>query len=379
MKFVSFVLRNTLRNRRRTVLTILSISMSLFLISTLRTLLEQLETPPVTPESAKRVVTRHLTGLGNVMPISYRERIKGVRGVEQVIANQWFGGIYKDPANFFAQFAVDADHFFDVYPEVHTQTPEQKEAFIKLRTASLVGENLAKRFGWKVGDRVTLEGALFPVTVETTIAGLASGGGNESNFYFHWDYFNELYPQNIAGTFMVKAARAEDLPVISDAIDGMFLNSTAPTKTETEAAFVLSFMSMWGNVRVLVISISTVVLFTVILVAANTMAMSIRERKGEIAILKTLGFTPGQILGMTIAESAVIGLAGGLLGSIGARYLYSLMNFDAYTMGFIQTFDVRWETVFLSAGVALAVAFVSTFIPAYNAARLPIAQAIRHR
>src|SRR5437867_3467038 len=172
MKFVSFILRNALRNRRRTVLTILSISMSLFLICTLRTLLDALESPTLTPEAAKRVVTRHATGLANFMPISYRERIRRVPGVEEVMANQWFGGVYKDPANFFAQFVVDADHFFDVYSEIRTETPEQRHAFTGLRTASLAGVNLAKRFDWKVGDRITLQGSIFPVNAETTIVGL---------------------------------------------------------------------------------------------------------------------------------------------------------------------------------------------------------------
>jgi len=159
----------------------------------------------------------------------------------------------------------------------------------------------------------------------------------------------------------------------------MFKNSTAPTKTETEGAFILGFMSMWGNVRLLVMSISTVVLFAVILVAANTMAMSIRERTGEVAILKTLGFAPRQILGMMISESAIIALAGGLLGSIGGRYLYRMIDLNAVSQGFIQTLDVRWNTILLSAGVSLMVALLSTFAPAYNASRTPIAVAIRSR
>jgi len=182
MKFVPFIFRNAFRNKRRTILTILSISMSLFLICTLKSVLDSLEDPPMTPESAKRVVTRHLTGLANVMPIAYRERIQQVPGVEAVVGSQWFGGVYKDPANFFAQFAVDSDRFFDVYSEIRTETPEQKEAFIKQRTASLAGINLAKTYGWKVGDRVTLEGAIFPITVETTLVGLVQGGGSESVF-----------------------------------------------------------------------------------------------------------------------------------------------------------------------------------------------------
>lgn len=379
MKFVSLILRNTFRNKRRTILTVLSIGMSLFLISTLKTLLDELESPPATPESAKRVVTRHLTGLGSVMPIAHRERIRSIPGVEQVVASQWFGGVYKDPANFFAQFAIDADHFAQVYPEVRTETPQQMEDFVKLRTGALAGVDLARTYGWKVGDKITLQGAIFPIDPELTITGLTSGGGSATVFYFHWDYFNELFPQNIAGTFIVKAANGDDIPAISENVDAMFSSTTAPTKTETESAFILSFASMWGNVRLLVVSISTVVLFTVILVAANTMAMSIRERTGEIAILRTLGFVPGQILGMMIAESAAIAVTGGLLGSLGARFLYSFANLNSVSQGFIQTFTVRWTTVAISAGIALAVAMLSTFIPAYAASRMPIAVAVRRR
>jgi len=379
MRFVPFIFRNTFRNLRRTLLTILSIGMSLFLISTLKTVLDELESPPSTPESAKRVVTRHLTGLGSQMPIAHRERIRQIPGVEEVIANQWFGGVYKDPANFFAQFALDADKFATVYPEIHEQMPGQIEAFAKLRTGALAGVELARRYGWKAGDRITLKGAIFPVDPELTITGLVSGGGSDATLYFHWDYLNELFPLNASGTFVVKAKNADDIPAISESVDALFLNTSAPTKTETESAFILSFASMWGNVRLLVASIATVVIFTVILVAANTMAMSIRERTGEIAILKTLGFAPGKILGMLLTESAFIALAGGLLGSLGGRFLYSFVNLSNETQGFIQTMTVRWTTVGMSAGISMIVAVFSTLVPAYTASLLPIAVAIRRR
>src|SRR5215471_9171901 len=384
MTFVPLILRNTPRDKQRTVLTILSISMSLFLISTLRTLLDTLENPPTTPESAKRVVVRHATGLANTMPIAYRNQIARVPGVEVVSSSQWFGGIYKDPANFFAQFAVDADRFFDIYGDIHAQTEEQKNNFIKDRSGALAGITLAKRFGWKVGDRVTLKGAIFPVDPEMTIDGLVDGGASDSVFYFHWDYLSELFRPNggaftQVGTFIVKAKNADDLPAISENVDSMFENSTAPTKTETEASFILGFVSMLGNVRLLVMSITTVVLFTVILVAANTMAMSIRERTGEIAILKTLGFAPGHILTVLIGESALIAVAGGLIGSIAARYIYAGMDISAMTTGFIETFNVTWATVLLAAGISLAVAFTSTLVPAWNASRLAIADAVRRR
>jgi putative ABC transport system permease protein len=379
MKFAFLVLRNTFRNRRRTILTVLSIGMSLFLISTLKTIVDELEDPVMTPDSAKRLMTRHATGLGNTMPIAHKERIRQIPGVEQVAAAQWFGGVYKDPANFFAQFAIDAEHFGEIYPDYVTETPQQLEDFVKLRTGALAGVNLAKRFGWKVGDKITLEGAIFPIDPELTITGLIQGGGSESTFYFHWDYFNELAPMNIAGIFIVKAANTDEIPAISESVDATFASTAAPTKTESEAAFALSIASMFGNVRLLVLSISTVVLFTVILVAANTMAMSIRERTGEIAILRTLGFAPGRVLGMMIAESILIAVAGGLGGALVAKVIFRSMDMTSLSGGIISGFTVRWSTVALSLGISLVVATFSTLVPAYAASRLPISVAVRRR
>src|SRR6266478_5205532 len=360
MKYLRLIFRNVVRNPRRTLLTVLSITMSLFLISTLKTLLDELENPPLTPESAKRLFTRHKVSLAVMMPLAYREKIRSVPGVADVSTFQWFGGIYKDPANFFGQFAVDADRLFELYPEYKIDDPAHIQDFIKERTAAVAGIKLAKKYGWKLGDRITLKGTFTTFDVESTIRGFVDGGGSENTYFFHYDYFNELANNSSQiGTLSVKAKSAEDIPAVIDAIDSMFANSTAPTKTESEKAFFLSFVSMYGNVRLLVVSISTVVLFTIVLVAANTMAMSIRERTGEIAILKTLGFSPGQVLGVLIAESAFIAVLGGLLGALAARYLLGALDFNAYTTGFIQVFDVRWATVFLSAAISLAVAFTS--------------------
>jgi putative ABC transport system permease protein len=381
MKFVRLILKNTFRNRRRTILTILSISMSLFLISTLRTLLESLESPPLTADSATRVLTRHQTSLANLIPIAYRDRIRQMPGVKEISAYQWFGGVYKDPSNFFAQFAVDADRFFDIYTDIHVESAEQKEAFIKERAAALAGVSLAKRQGWKIGDRITLQGTAFPVNPELIIRGFVKDGGSDGLLFFRFDYLSELFrnPLNGTSTYVIKVRSAEEIPAVIDIIDGTFANSTAPTKTETEKAFVLGFMSMLGNVRTLVVSISTVVIFTIILVAANTMAMSIRERIGEIAILKTLGFSPAQMLGVLISESVIIALVGGLLGSLAARYIFGAVDMDALTMGFIPIVNVTWTTVTLAAGISIVVAFASTFIPAWSASRLPIAEAVRRR
>jgi putative ABC transport system permease protein len=354
--------------------------MSLFLITTLRTILLSLESPSLTPESAKRLITRHQTSLANVMPVAHKQRIRQVPGVEGVISAQWFGGVYKDPSNFFAQFAVDADGFFTMFPEFEVESEDQKDIFVRERTGAMAGANLARRFGWKVGDRVTLQGTIFAVDPEFIITGILQGGGSENNYYFHWEYFNELLNRpDIAGTFFVKARSADDIPAISESIDSLFANSAAPTKTETEKAFLLGFVSMMGNVRTLVVSISTVLIFAIVLVAANTMAMSIRERTGEIAILKTLGFSPARVLCLMIAESAAIAITGGLLGSLGARFIFGSMDMNQVTMGFIQQFNVSTETVLLAAAISLFVAITSTFVPAWSASRLPIADAVRRR
>jgi len=380
MKFLPLILRNTFRNRRRTVLTILSISMSLFLISTLRTLLDSLESPALTPDSATRVLTRHQTSLANTMPIAYRERIRHMPGVKEISAYQWVGAVYKDPAYFFAQFAVDADRFFDIYTDIHVVAPEQKEAFLKERRAGLAGVSLAKRYGWNIGDTVTLRGTFISGDIPVIICGFIKDGGSENVLFLRFDYLNEVWNNfDQTSTFVIKLNSAGDIPAVIDTIDGSFINSTAPTKTETEKAFVLGFVSMIGNVRSLVVSISTVLIFTIILVAANTMAMSIRERKSEIAILKTLGFSQGHVLMVLILESAFIAVAGGLLGSLSARYLLGGIDVSAMTTGFISALDVKWETVAMAAGIALVVAFASTFVPAWNASRIPIADAIRRR
>jgi putative ABC transport system permease protein len=293
---------------------------------------------------------------------------------------QWVGGVYKDPANFFAQFAVDPDRFFNVYPDIHVLAPDQKEAFMKERTAALAGVSLAKRYGWNLGDRITLQGTFNAHNIELVICGFVKDAGSDSMLLMRHDYLNELWDKyEASGVFAVRVRSAEEIPAVIESIDNAFVSSSAPTKTETQQAFILGFVSMLGNVRTLVMSISTVLVFTIILVAANTMAMSIRERTGEIAILKTLGFSSTHVLTVLICESAVIAVVGGLIGSIGARYLLGGLDMSSYTTGFIQRFDVRWATVALSAAISLVVAFASTMVPAWTASRIPIAEAVRRR
>jgi putative ABC transport system permease protein len=383
MKYLRFLLKNLLRNRRRTILTITSIAVSLFLVTTMRTILTELESPPSTPESALRLITRHNVSLANTLPIAYRARIAQVDGVEAVIGQMWFGGVYKDPKNFFPQFATDTDQFFVLNADM--QLPESdKQAFLADRTGALAGDNLAERFGWKPGDKIRLTGALFEFDPELTLRGIYSGGSDDgSSLFFHWEYFNEgmkesgIMDGDFAGTFSIRVRSTEDVASVARKVDALFSNSTAPTKTETEKAFVLGFITMMGNIRLLITAISTVVIFTIVLVAANTMAMSIRERVREIGILKALGFRKAQILSLLIGESTLLAVTGALIGSLGAKALFSKFKLASITAGFVQRFHVTLGTVVLCLAIGIFVGIVAAGIPAWQAVRRRVVDALR--
>ncbi len=379
MKYLEFLLRNLLRNRRRTILTVTSIAVSLFLVATMRTVLTQLESPPETPEAALRVITRHRVSLANTLPSSYRAKIAKVSGVEAVVGEMWFGGVYKDPSNFFPQFAVDTDQFFAINTDM--ALPEShKHAFVADRTGALAGDNLAQRFGWKIGDRIHLKGALFSFDPELTLRAIYHGGADEgSSLFFHWDYFNEgMDNAGFTGTFSIRVQSAAEVPAVAERIDALFRNSPAPTKTETEKAFVLGFISMLGNVRFLITAISSVVVFTIILVAANTMAMSIRERSREIGILKALGFRRSHVLALLIGESSMLSLSGALIGAVGAKLIFGQVRMSSLTAGFVQRFDVTPGTIALSVAVGILVGVVAVGIPAWQASSRRVVDALHN-
>ncbi len=383
MKYLSFLLRNLARNRRRTILTITSIAVSLFLVTTMRTLLTELESPPETPGSALRLITRHRVSLANTLPVSYRAKIAQVEGVEAVVGTMWFGGVYIDPKNFFPQFAVDTDQFFAVNSDMELPE-EQKQAFLADRTGALVGDNLAERFGWKVNDKVRLTGALFEFDPEFTVRAIYHAGSDDgSSLYFHWEYFNEGIKasgfglNDFQGTFSIRVRSAAEVAAVAQQVDDLFRNTTAPTKTETEKAFVLGFIAMMGNVRLLITAISSVVIFTIVLVAANTMAMSIRERVREIGILKALGFRKTHVLSLLIGESALLALSGALIGSLGAKALFSNFKLSSITAGFVQRFHVTFGTIALCAAIGICVGVVAAGVPAWQAVRRRVVDALR--
>ncbi len=383
MKYLRFLLKNLLRNRRRTILTVTSIAVSLFLVTTMRTVLTELGGPPETPESALRLITRHRVSLANFLPIAYRARIAKLDGIQAVVGTVWFGGVYMDPKNFFPQFAVNTDQFFSVNADMRI-SDDQKQAFLADRTGALAGDNLAERFGWKPGDTIRLTGALFEFDPELTLRGIYSEGSDQgSSLFFHWEYFNEgikrtsFIGSDFAGTFSIRLRSAGEAAAVAERVDSLFRNSTAPTKTESEKAFVLGFITMLGNIQLLITAISSVVIFTIVLVAANTMAMSIRERVREIGIMKALGFRRFQVLSLLVGESVMIALSGALIGSLGAKVVFARFQMSSLTAGFVQQFRVTPGTVALCAAIGLMVGIVAAGVPAWHAVQRRVVDALR--
>ena len=376
MTYASFIWTNIARNPRRTILTIVSIGLSLFVLSTLMTVLTELNREPEGEDTHLRLVVRRATSLADRLPEAYAAKLARVPSVRLVHALTWFGGIYIDEGNFFANFACDPDTLFAMFPE-NRIPPEQLKAFQAERIAAVAGRKLVERFKWRLGDRITLQGTIYPVDLEFVLRGIYTGT-DETAFFFHRAYLEEaLGRPGKVGTFWLKAASAGDIPRIMDAVDTLFKNSDAETKTETERAFQLGFISMLGNVKTLIASISSVVVFTILLVTANTMAMSIRERAREIAILKTLGFGRRRLLGVLMGESAVIALTGGVLGCMGARLFFSVVDVWRYTQGLFPIFIVEPSTILLGIGLSVLIGLASAALPAIRVSRLTIAEALR--
>lgn len=330
MKLFRLMWKNALRNPRRTVLTILSIAVSIFLISTLQAILHEIYHPQSTNGTSQlNLVVHRAASLATTMPLSYRERIAALPGVKAVVANNWFGGQYVDPRNFFANYAVQSDQFTQVFDEYKTP-PSELAAWERERTAALVGRRLMERFHWKLGQMITLKGTFYPVNPQLIIRAVYSDPSDPSqdaNLYFHYDYLNEMMDEmNQVGTYAVKVGSARDVPVVAARIDKMFRDTPAETKTETVEAFRLSFVSMLGNLNFLLTAISLAVVFTILLIVGNTMAMSIRERTAEVAVLKTLGYRRKTVLLLLVGESLVVALLGGILGALGAKAVYAFIQ-----------------------------------------------------
>lgn len=381
MKTFHLVLANLRRHKLRTVLTVASVALAMFLFASLRTVVTTLDKNSRFG-SARRLVSTNATGIVFVLPVSYANKIRAIPGVRSVTWANWFGGKYggagSHSQSFFGQFAVDAESYLAMYPEI-VLPEDQKQAFLKERSAALIGRRLVDRFGWKVGQNVTLQGTIFPGDWTFTIRGVYTPTDpaiGDDVMFFHHAYLDErLNRAGLAGWFVVEIEDPATAATVAKAIDDLFRNSSAATKTGTEQAFQASFATMLGNVRLLMATIGLAVVFAILLVTANAMMMNARERTGEVAVMKTIGFSDRTLFTLVIQEAGLMAVAGAAIGLGLAKFFYRAIDFNGF--GFLPGFDVSTATLAMGAGLALLLMLASGLVPALQAARLPIVQALR--
>src|SRR6266545_8289295 len=381
MKFLSLVLKSAKRSKRRTFLTVMSVAIAVFLFAALRAVLDGFNAG-AEAASSTRVVTIRSTSLMFQMPISHLETIKSIPGVQDVTYASWFGGIYKDPKNFFGQFAVDPEGYLRMYPEI-LLTPDERKAFLDDRTGCIIGEGLARTYGFKVGDKITLQVGI-PVygtqDYDFTVRGIYRSGGaavDNQSMMFHWKYVDERsLIKGQVGWYVIQVSHPDQATQVAAAIDQKFANSPNETKTDTEKAFQSSFVSMFGNLNLLLGSIALAVVITTLFVAGNTMAMSVRERTTEIAVMRTLGFPSATIFALVVGEGLVVAIVGGVIGAGIARLTIN-GEFLAMSGGFIPMFGVSNWNVVVGLGLSALIGVLAALIPATMASRLKIVDALR--
>jgi putative ABC transport system permease protein len=381
MTLSSFVMRNTFRNKRRSLLTMLSISFSLLLLTLMMSIWRTFYIDVGAPDSARRVITRDRVSLAFFLPGYYRDKIRSLPGVVAVAPMTWFGGRYKDdrPENFFAQLATDPDEYLKVASD-KIIPPDQVLAWQRDRAGAVVDETLANKYGWKIGDKITLLGTIFPANPELTIRGIYHRDPPQNALYFNAKYLEESvgWFKGQAGWYSTQLAKPDDVARVSSEIDDMFRNSPEQTKTESEKAFQLSFVATLGNVKAFILGICGAVVFAILLVSANTMAMSVRSRTREVALLKTLGFTRQRVLSLFVIEAIGLALSGGLLGILAAAGLIQWLTHSSIAIGIPIDMKVTLPTMGLSLLVAATVGFLSGYVPAYGASRINIVEGLRH-
>jgi putative ABC transport system permease protein len=379
MTLARFVAKSAFRNKRRSILTVASIAFSLLLLSIMLSVWRGFYIDKGAPDSALRIMTRHKVSLANFLPIYYRDKIRAVPGVVHVTPMTWFGGKYKDdkPENYFAQFATDPDEYFDVAAD-KIMPADQLAAWKKDRTGCVVDADLARKHNWQIGDHIHVQGTIFPVNLDLTLRGIYTIDPPSSNLYFHAKYLEESVDwfKDTAGFYFTRVATPEDMPKAAHAIDDMFHGSPVPTKSESEQAFKADFISMLGNVKAFILAICGAVVFTTLLVCANTMAMSIRERTREVAVLRTVGFTRGRILGLLLSESIAVSIIGGIAGVLLGTVV--ILFIARPGMGMPVALRMSASTAFVVMLVAAFVGLVSALIPSYRASHLGIVDALRH-
>lgn len=382
MYIFKILFRNAFRHKLRTFLTILGITIAILAFGLLRTFINAWYSG-VEASSASRLVTRNSISLIFSLPLSYKDKIRQIDGVRIVSWGNWFGGIYIDEKNFFANFAVDGKSYLKLYPE-YILSPEEANAFLRDRKAFVAGRKLAARFGWKIGDPVTLRGTIFSGNWDFVMRGIYRGreeSTDETQFFFHWDYLNESLKKTApsradqVGFYMIGITRPDRATEVALAIDKIFKNSLAETITETEKAFQLSFISMSETIIIAIQLVSFVVIIIIIAVIANTMSMTYRERIGEYAIFKTLGYRGWRIAGMIVGESMVITMIGCFFGIVltfpVAKIVGSILS------AYFPVFKVDQEVFYMDIAASIAVGLLAAIVPTWRAIKIRIADGLR--
>ena len=383
MFFIKLVFKNVFRAKLRSLLTITGLVIAIVAFGLLQTVVDAWFAG-ANASSANRMITRNAISLVFPMPTYYRERMRSIEGVKSISLLNWFGGIYKEPRNFFPQFAVDHENFFEMYPEF-LMPAEQLLAFKRDRQGAAVGRRLADEFGWKIGDTIPIRGTIFPGTWNFTLRAIFDGKDETTitrQFYSHWDYINEYLKQKYPkrgdqiGTFVVEVKDPSRVADIGRAIDAEFKNSLAETLTETEKAFQLGFVAQSEAIVVAIRIVSFVVIFIIMAVVANTMAMTARERLAEYATLKALGFSPAFVAALIFGEAMMLSLIGagiGILLSIPVAKAFGIA-----TQAVFAVFKISPSTFGLQLACALAVGFVAALVPSWRSARIKIVDGLRH-
>lgn len=379
MTLSTFITKSAFRNKRRSLLTVASIAFSLLLLSIMLCVWRGFYIDKGAPDSALRIMTRHKVSLANFLPIYYRDKIRAIPGVVHVVPMTWFGGTYiNDKAeNFFGQFATDPDEYFEVAAD-KIMPADQLAAWKKDRAGCVADVDLARKHHWKIGDHIHLQGTIFPTDLDLTLRGIYTIDPPQSNLYFNSKYLEESVDwfKDTAGFYFVRVDTPEHMPGAARAIDDMFHSTPVPTKSESEQAFKLDFIATLGNVKAFILSICGAVVFTTLLVCANTMAMSIRERTREVAVLRTLGFTRGGILKMLLGESIAIAAIGGICGVLFGTVVVLFLARPG--IGMPVSLYMTPSTALIVMSVALVVGLASAVIPSYRASNLGIVDALRY-
>jgi len=391
MRFLPLVLKHLRRNWIRSLSTILAMALCIFLFCTLQTFLLAVNRS-LRSANAARLITRHAVSLVFNLPLAYRDRVAAVPGVKRVAMTNWFGGARRagDFSEFFPNLAVEAEPYLEMYPEL-ILTPEDRRAFLEDPRGCIVGEDTAARFGWKVGDTFQLESFIPPYRVgrpfEFAIRAIYTTdearfpGSDRTAMYFHHKYLYETTARRVGvGTYVTEISDPNQAGSVSKAIDALFANSDSETHTETEQAFRASFVSMAGNLALLLNTIGLAVTFTILLVTANTMSMAIRERRTEMGVLKTLGFTSGQVMGLVLTEAAALGLLGGGLGLLFSQVLIGALPKAPFIGPFVRGLAGFGLTPLLAVsgmGLALLIALAAGLVPALLAYRARITNLLR--